>query len=241
MNEQEFPYDFKEGEVLLIDKPTTWTSFDVVKKIRGIIRVKKVGHAGTLDPLATGLLILCTGKFTKKINDMQGLDKEYTGSIYLGATTPCYDREMEPDEQFDISHITVEMIKEAAKGFEGEIEQIPPVYSALKVGGEKLYHKARKGEKITPKARQVVIHSFEIEKVELPLVYFKVKCSKGTYIRSLAHDLGKALNAGAHLYGLRRTKVGEYSIDDAWNLQELADYLIANKALILENARSQEH
>ena len=230
----EFPYNFAEGATLLVDKPIDWTSFDVVKKIRVIIKAK-IGHAGTLDPLATGLMILCTGKFTKKLTDFQGLDKTYTGAFYLGATRPSFDRETEIDETFDISGLTEDAIRAATKPFIGDIDQMPPIYSAIKKDGKKLYTHARQGTEVVIEPRKVRIDQFEITKIELPLVYFSVKCSKGTYIRSLAHDFGKALNAGAHLHELRRTAVGDFSIDDAWQLNELVDYLNENKALFLRH------
>lgn len=220
---------FIDGARLLVDKPTEWTSFDVVNKIRSSLKYNlglkklKVGHAGTLDPLATGLLIICTGKFTKKLADYQGLDKEYTGTIFLGATTPSYDHETEPDAHFPIDHITEESIEEVREKFIGELEQLPPIYSAIKVDGQPLYKKARKGEAVEVKPRNVKIFEFEITNIELPSIDFRVRCSKGTYIRSLAHDFGKALGSGAYLSKLRRTKIGKYKVDDAWNLENLVD------------------
>ena len=213
--------DFKEGKVLLIDKPLNWTSFQVVNKVRWLIRQKfdlkkiKVGHAGTLDPLATGLLILCTGKFTKKIETYQAQVKEYTGSFTLGATTPSYDLETEIDNSFDISGITSEMIRQTTQQFLGEIQQQAPIFSALKKDGRKLYEYARAGEKVEAPTRAVTISEFEITNIEMPNIAFRVVCSKGTYIRSLAHDFGKALNNGAHLSELRRTKIGDFSVEDA--------------------------
>jgi tRNA pseudouridine55 synthase len=232
-------FDFSSGKVILVDKPLTWTSFDAVKKVRGIIRVKKVGHAGTLDPLATGLIILCTGKFTKKLTDLTSDDKEYTGSFYLGATRPSFDKETEVDQEFETAHITEDAIYEAAKSFTGDIEQTPPIYSAVKIGGEASYKKARRGEAVVIKSRTVTIREFEITKIEMPVVHFRVACSKGTYIRTLANDFGKALGSGAYLDSLHRTRSGEYLAADAWDLAELSDYLIENKALILEHANSQ--
>lgn len=232
-------FDFVSGKVLLIDKPLHWTSFDAVKKIRGIIKVKKVGHAGTLDPLATGLIILCTGKYTKKLTELTADDKEYTGTIYLGSTRPSYDKETEIDAEFDISHITEADIYKAAESFTGEIEQTPPIFSAVKVDGKTAYNLARKGEEVALKSRKVTIQEFEITGIEMPLVHFRVACSKGTYIRSLANDFGKALGAGAYLDALRRTRSGEYNVADAWDLQELSEYLISNKALILQHAGIQ--
>ncbi len=222
---------FIEGACLLIDKPLTWTSFDVVNKIRtglkyslGIKKIK-VGHAGTLDPMATGLLIVCTGKFTKKISEYQDMPKEYTGTIRLGATTPSYDAETEPDGTFPVQHITPEMMEQARQQFIGEIDQMPPMFSAIKVDGQPLYKKARLGEHVEVQPRPVKIYEFEFTKVALPEIEFRVKCSKGTYIRSLAHDLGKALRSGAYLASLRRTKIGKYSVDDAWNLEDLVDHI----------------
>ena len=211
--------DYKSGQVLLIDKPLDWTSFQVVNKLRWHIRQKfdikkiKVGHAGTLDPLATGLLIICTGKFTKKINEYQGQVKEYTGEITLGATTPSYDLETEIDATFPLEHITEELIYKTTKQFIGEIDQQPPIFSALKKEGRRLYELARKGETTEIPFRKITIEEFEITKIELPKVQFRVVCSKGTYIRSLAYDFGKALNSGGHLSALRRTKIGEFSVE----------------------------
>jgi tRNA pseudouridine55 synthase len=220
--------DYKNGQVLLIDKPLEWTSFQVVNKLRWHIRKKfnikkiKVGHAGTLDPLATGLLIICTGKFTKKIEEYQGQIKEYTGELSLGATTPSYDLETAIDKTFPVSHLTDELIIETAKKFVGEIDQKPPIFSAIKKEGKRLYELAREGKTTTIKSRKITVSTFEITKINLPVVNFKVVCSKGTYIRSLAYDFGIALNSGAHLSGLRRTKIGNFSVDGA--LQPL-DYI----------------
>ncbi len=213
--------DYKEGQVLLIDKPLKWTSFQVVNKIRWHIRQKfgikkiKVGHAGTLDPLATGLLILCTGKFTKKIDEYQGQIKEYTGEITLGATTPSYDLETEVNESFSTEHISEELIYETTKQFVGEIDQKPPIFSAIKKDGKRLYELARAGETTDIKSRRINIETFEITNIDLPKVQFRVVCSKGTYIRSLAYDFGNALNSGGHLSKLRRTKIGNFSVDNA--------------------------
>ena len=224
-------YNFKEGTILLVDKPLEWTSFDVVNKIRYKVKHKlgvkkiKVGHAGTLDPLATGLLIICTGKFTKKLNDLQGLVKEYTGTIKLGATTPSYDAEKEEDAQFPIDHITEELIEKTRQTFLGDIEQIPPIYSALKVDGERLYKKARKGIMVEIKPRPVHIYDFDIQEIRLPFIDFRIKCSKGTYIRSIAHDFGKVMDSGSYLTGLRRTEIGDHHVDDSWNLEELIEYI----------------
>ena len=234
--EDPFPaQQFLNGTCLLVDKPPSWTSFDVVNKIRTTLkhtfnlRKIKVGHAGTLDPMATGLLVICTGKFTKKLTDFQGLGKEYMGTITLGATTPSYDKETEPDATFPFQHITAEQIENARQSFLGEIAQLPPMYSAIKVDGQPLYKRARKGERVEIKARNVIIHEFEITNVELPDIELRVTCSKGTYIRSLAYDFGKALESGAHLSALRRTKVGHFNIKDAWDLEKLIDHIESQK------------
>lgn len=212
---------YQEGKVLLIDKPLNWTSFQVVNKIRWLIKQQfeikkiKVGHAGTLDPLATGLLILCTGKFTKKIETYQAQVKEYNGTITLGATTPSYDLESEVDQIFDISGITKEDILQNTQHFIGEIQQQPPIFSALKKDGKRLYEYAREGEHVEIPKRAITINEFKITNIDIPNVEFRVVCSKGTYIRSLAHDFGKMLNNGAHLSSLRRTKIGDFSVDNA--------------------------
>ncbi|SFC13977.1 tRNA pseudouridine55 synthase [Parapedobacter composti] len=220
-------FDFASGEVFLVDKPLRWTSFDVIRKIRNAIKPQKVkvGHAGTLDPLATGLLIVCTGKFTKRIEAFQAQEKEYTGTITLGATTPSYDLEREIDQRFDISGITEARILETAAAFVGEIEQVPPAHSAVKMDGERVYEKARRGETVAVKPRKVYIREFEITGIELPNVQFRVVCSKGTYIRSLAHDFGKALDNGAHLSSLRRTRSGDFHVTDAWQMADLVECL----------------
>lgn len=217
--------DYKNGQVILIDKPLEWTSFQVVNKVRWLIRKQfnlkkiKVGHAGTLDPLATGLLILCTGKFTKQIETYQAQHKEYTGIITLGATTPSYDLETEIDNRFEIGSISEENIRNTTKQFVGDIQQQPPVFSALKKEGKRLYEYARAGEVVEIPSRQIHISSFEITKINMPEVSFKVACSKGTYIRSLAHDFGKALDNGAHLSALRRTKIGDFSVNNAISIE----------------------
>jgi tRNA pseudouridine55 synthase len=222
---------YKEGKVLLIDKPLNWTSFQVVNKVRWLIKQQfsikkiKVGHAGTLDPLATGLLILCTGKFTKKIETYQAQVKEYTGTITLGATTPSYDLESEIDQKFDISEISEEDILKNTQQFLGEIQQQPPIFSALKKNGKRLYEYAREGSKIEIPSRAVTIKEFEITKIELPCIEFRIVCGKGTYIRSLAHDFGRSLNNGAHLSGLRRTKIGEFRIEDAISVLEFEKFI----------------
>lgn len=223
--------DYKEGQVILIDKPLEWTSFQAVNKVRWLIRKSfdikkiKVGHAGTLDPLATGLLIICTGKLTKKIDTFQAQEKEYTGTFTLGATTPSYDLETETDKTFDISAITSEKIMGATKQFLGEIQQQPPVFSALKKDGIRLYEFARSGEEVEIPYRTVTISEFEITKIDLPKIAFRVVCSKGTYIRSLANDFGKALNNGAHLSALRRTRIGEFSVENAVGIEAFENSL----------------
>ena len=223
--------DYKDGQILLIDKPLHWTSFQAVNKLRWLIKktfkIKKikVGHAGTLDPLATGLLIICTGKFTKKIDELQGQIKEYTGTITLGATTPSYDLETEVDQTFDIDHITEQAILNTTKQFIGEIEQYPPVFSALKKDGKRLYEYAREGKAVEIKPRTIEIKEFEITKVNLPDVEFRVVCSKGTYIRSLAHDFGRALDSGGHLTELRRTKIGDYDVADGLSIETFENQL----------------
>jgi tRNA pseudouridine55 synthase len=218
--------DYKNGQVLLIDKPLTWTSFQVVNKLRWEIRQRfnikkiKVGHAGTLDPLATGLLIICTGKQTKEIHIYQGQIKEYTGTITLGATTPSYDLETEINQTFSTEHITEDLLKETTKQFIGDIQQKPPIFSAIKKDGKRLYELARKGETTEINARTVTVSKFEITNINLPEVDFKVVCSKGTYIRSLAFDFGNALKSGAHLSSLRRTKIGDFSVDKASSVND---------------------
>lgn len=223
-----FPkFNFTEGEVLLINKPYHWTSFDVVGKIRNSFKPLKlkVGHAGTLDPLATGLLIICTGKLTKQIDTFQAEEKEYTGTFTLGATTPSYDLETEVDQTFDISGLTEKDILENTKHFIGDLEQYPPAHSAIKVDGERLYEKARRGEEVTLKTRKVYISEFEITRIELPEVDFRVACSKGTYIRSLAYDFGKKLNNGAYLSKLRRTRSGNFRVENAFEVMELVNHI----------------
>lgn len=211
--------DFLEGQILLIDKPLTWSSFQAVNKLKYILKRKydlpkkfKIGHAGTLDPLATGLLIICTGKFTKRITEIQAQAKEYTGTITVGATTPSYDLETEIDATFPTEHISEALILETTKQFLGEIDQKPPVFSAIKKDGKRLYEHARAGEDVEIAFRKTTIHDFEITRIALPEIDFRVKCSKGTYIRSLAFDFGIALNSGAHLTALRRTKIGDYDV-----------------------------
>ena len=216
---------FDQGQVLLIDKPLQWTSFDVVRRIRHLIRVKKVGHAGTLDPLATGLLIICTGKFTKKINEYMAREKEYTGTFTLGATTPTYDLESKPENFKSLDNISEGKIKSATKSFLGEIMQVPPAHSAIKVEGKRVYELARKGKEVKLEPRKLFVREFEITAIELPVVHFRVVCSTGTYIRSLANDFGEALICGAYLSSLRRTRIGEFKIEDAFSMEGFEDYL----------------
>ena len=214
--------DFLNGQIILIDKPLHWTSFQAVNKMKyalinkaGLPKKFKIGHAGTLDPLASGLLLVCTGKFTKRITELQGQAKEYTGTFYIGATTPSYDLETEIDETFDTSHVDESLIHETVKQFLGEIDQKPPIFSAIKKDGVRLYEHARAGETIEIASRKTTIHEFEITRIALPEVDFRVVCSKGTYIRSLAFDFGQALQSGAHLTALRRTKIGDYDVQNA--------------------------
>lgn len=223
--------DYISGQVLLIDKPLHWTSFQVVNKLRWELKRAfnlkkiKVGHAGTLDPLATGLLVLCTGKMTKQIDTFQGQIKEYTGTFVIGSTTPSYDLETEIDATFPTEHITQTLIQETTKQFLGAIEQFPPVFSAIKKDGKRLYEFARAGESVDIKSRTVHIWEFEITKFEGKAIDFRVVCSKGTYIRSLAHDFGKALNSGAHLSALRRTKIGEFEVSKAISMENFIEHL----------------
>jgi len=216
---KQLPYAI--GKMLLIDKPLHWTSFDVVRKLRGILQIKKIGHAGTLDPLATGLLIVCTGKFTKNINEYMAKEKEYTGHITLGAVTPTFDLESEPEQCKAIEGINHEMIYSATEQFTGAIEQLPPIYSALKKDGVALYELARKGIEVKVEPRKISIHSFEITAIDLPVVAFKVVCSTGTYIRSLANDFGAALGCGGYLSSLRRTRIVEFKASDATDIDAL--------------------
>ncbi|MCL5126925.1 tRNA pseudouridine(55) synthase TruB [Algibacter sp. L4_22] len=217
--------DYQAGQVLLIDKPLTWTSFQVVNKLRWEIRqafnIKKikVGHAGTLDPLATGLLVICTGKMTKQIDTFQGQIKEYTGTFILGGTTPSYDLESEVNETFETSHITEDLIYGTTAKFIGDIEQFPPIFSALKKDGKRLYEYARAGETVEIKSRKINVSEFEITKIDGLNIDFRIVCSKGTYIRSLAHDFGKALQSGAHLSALRRTKIGDFNVNDGDSIE----------------------
>ncbi len=226
--------DFAAGSTILVDKPFEWTSFDVVNKLRWHLRKKlgvkklKVGHAGTLDPLATGLLVLCIGKHTKKINDFIQDDKEYTGTILLGKTTPSFDLETEYNAEYETTHITSEMMKEVALSFIGEQDQVPPIFSAKQVDGKRAYEHARKGKEIELKANKVNISAFEIDPENFPEIKFRVVCSKGTYIRSMASDFGKKLNSGGTLIELRRTRSGDFKIDEAKSVEEWIDFIENN-------------
>ena len=229
--------DFLEGQVLLVDKPLTWSSFQAVNKLKYLLKREfdlpkkfKIGHAGTLDPLATGLLIVCTGKFTKKITEIQSQTKEYTGTITVGGTTPSYDLETAIDKTFPVNHITPELIQETTLQFIGEIDQKPPVFSAIKKDGKRLYEHARAGEEVEISTRKTTIYEFEITKIDLPNIDFRVTCSKGTYIRSLAFDFGNALQSGAHLSALRRTKIGAYDVKNAHNPEHFLENLNNNEA-----------
>ena len=220
------PNAFEQGQMLLVDKPLGWTSFDVVRKLRRLVRTKKIGHAGTLDPLATGLLILCTGKYTKRINEYMAQEKEYTGTITLGASTPTYDLESEPVPQKDPVYITPEMVSEVIAGqFTGAIDQIPPAHSAIKVGGQRVYELARKGKEVNLQPRRITVKTFEITAYRLPVIEFRVVCSTGTYIRSLANDLGAVLGCGGYLSSLRRTRIGAYGVDQALSMETAEKYI----------------
>ena len=224
-------FDFIRGEILVLNKPLDWTSFDLVQKVRNMLcrlmKVKKlkIGHAGTLDPKATGVMILCSGKSTKQIDEIQADEKEYIALLKVGATTPSFDLETEEDEQFQTAHITREMVENVLTLFLGSIEQVPPAYSAVKVDGKRAYKFARQGKEIELKSKMLVIKEIELLKYEMPEIELRIVCSKGTYIRALARDIGKALNSGAYLIGLQRTRIGEYSIDQSLELTELADML----------------
>ena len=220
-------FNFEQGEIFLINKPFRWTSFDVVNNLRGFLRsglgIKKmkIGHTGTLDPLATGLLILCTGKFTRQIEQFKNLDKEYTGTITLGATTPSFDLETEIDFSFPCDHITEEAIRSVSGSMTGTHQQLPPIYSAVKIDGKRAYDYARKNQEVIMQPKRITISAFEVQEINLPQVHFRVSCSKGTYIRALARDLGVALNTGAHLSALCRTRIGPYHLRDAYNIEDL--------------------
>jgi tRNA pseudouridine55 synthase len=227
-------FNFAEGEVLLIDKPLDWTSFDVVNKLKFALKKQwgknlKVGHAGTLDPRATGLLIVCTGKKTKDIERIQNADKVYTGTIFLGATTECYDTERPVNQTFDISGISEDNLVQCASTFVGTQEQFPPAHSAVKIDGKRAYDLARAGKEVAVKAKSITIHKFDLTNIALPLISFYVECTKGTYIRSLANDFGQRLHNGAYLHSLRREKIGEYSVEDAWQVEELIQAIQATK------------
>ena len=220
---------FEEGKVLLLDKPLEWTSFDVIRKIRNTIKIKKVGHAGTLDPLATGLLIVCTGKFTKKINEYMAQEKEYTGTITLGAVTPTYDLESEPENFKSLDRITEELIRKTTQQFTGEILQTPPIHSAIKQKGKPVYLLARKGIDVVLEPRKITIREFEIVNIEMPVISFRVVCTTGTYIRSLANDFGIALGCGGYLSKLRRTRIGNFLVEDAMSMEEFTDFVAHGK------------
>jgi tRNA pseudouridine55 synthase len=226
--------DFLEGQIILIDKPLHWTSFQAVNKMKWVLKSNlglpkkfKIGHAGTLDPLASGLLLVCTGKFTKRITELQGQAKEYTGTFYIGATTPSYDLETEIDQNFPTEHIDQALIYETVKQFLGEIDQKPPIYSAIKKDGVRLYEHARAGETVEIATRKTTIQEFEITRIALPEVDFRVVCSKGTYIRSLAYDFGKAMGSGSHLIALRRTKIGDYNVTDGMDVDAFEETIIS--------------
>ncbi len=226
MNKDISQLDFAAGETLLFDKPKGWTSFDVVKKVRGLVRVKKVGHAGTLDPLATGLLILCTGKKTKTIESIQGQEKEYEVEFRLGATTPSYDAEFPPENIVDCSHLTEADLERELEQFRGEIEQYPPKFSAVKVGGKRAYKAARKGQDIELRPRNVTVYAFDLLEFRAPdWGRAVIRCSKGTYIRSLVHDLGQALGVGGYILELKRTRIGPHQLENAWEINEFAESL----------------
>lgn len=221
--------NFEEGATLLIDKPLGWTSFDAIRKIRNVIKIKKVGHAGTLDPLATGLLIVCTGKFTKRINDYMAQEKEYIGSFTLGATTPTYDLESEPENFKPFTHLSEKEIQLAANKFVGEINQVPPIHSAIKKEGKRVYELARKGIDVQLEPRKITIKSFEVDIEQLPKVVFRVTCSTGTYIRSLANDFGAFLSCGAYLSSLRRTRIGKFRVDDGFTPEQFENMITTKK------------
>ncbi|MFV0606567.1 MAG: tRNA pseudouridine(55) synthase TruB [Niabella sp.] len=229
--------DFAEGAVLLIDKPLEWTSFDAVRKIRNLIKIKKVGHAGTLDPLATGLLIVCTGKFTKKINEYMAQEKEYTGTFTLGAITPTYDLESEPENFMPYVHLTKEQIVEATSLFTGVINQVPPIHSAIKKDGKRAYELARKGVDVKLEPRAITIKEFDVDTADLPLIHFRVVCSTGTYIRSLANDFGKALGCGAYLSSLRRTRIGNFTVADAISIEDFEKIILERKRTAMDDIK----
>jgi tRNA pseudouridine55 synthase len=212
--------DFESGQVLLFDKPYGWTSFDLVRKVRGLIRIKKIGHAGTLDPLATGLMILCTGKFTKRISEFMGQEKEYIAEMTLGAVTPTYDLESEPEQHTPCDHVTSDLLETVLVSFRGPIQQVPPAHSAIKVGGKRVYELARAGKEVKLEPRPVTIRLLEVIQVNKNIITLRVVCSTGTYIRSLVNDIGQALGCGAHLSGLTRTRIGEQILSNAMQVTE---------------------
>ncbi len=228
-------YNFSDGEVLLFNKPYQWTSFDLVNNVRYFIRNKldypklKIGHAGTLDPLATGLLILCTGKFTKKIDDFQAQEKEYTGTFTIGATTPSYDMEKEVDKTYDYSHVDEALIKSATAKLTGTFDQIPPIFSAVKIKGKRAYDYARHNEEVVIKPKQITVSEFEITGINLPEVHFRIVCSKGTYIRALARDFGELLNCGSYLSALCRTRIGEFKLENAFEVENFKNMFLETK------------
>jgi len=224
-------FDFIQGELLVLNKPIDWTSFDLVNKVRNMlcrlmkIKKLKIGHAGTLDPKATGVMILCSGKSTKQIDEIQADEKEYIALLKIGATTPSFDLETEEDAQFETSHVTKELVEQVLPRFIGFIEQIPPAFSAIKVGGKRAYKFARKGVDVELKSKSLVIKEIELLRYEMPEIELRIVCSKGTYIRALARDIGLALDSGAYLTGLKRTRIGEFTIDQSLDLKELSDML----------------
>lgn len=227
--------DLENGSVILLDKPLRWTSFQAVNKLKWLIlrhyhlKKVKIGHAGTLDPLATGLLIVCVGKYTKRIEEFQAKEKQYTGTMRLGATTPCFDLEKPIDATYDYSHVTEELLRDIVKRFEGEQLQVPPTFSAVRVDGKRAFSYARQGEDVKILPKPITISSFEVTRVALPDFDFRITCSKGTYIRALARDLGQALNCGAHLTALRRTRIGDFSVEDAWQMDDLVSQFQVRK------------
>jgi tRNA pseudouridine55 synthase len=221
-----------DGYVFFVNKPLDWTSFNIVAKIRNTARIKKVGHAGTLDPLATGVLIVCTGKFTKKINEYMGMEKEYTGTITLGATTPSFDLETAPENFLPFDYVSENLINEKLKDFTGEISQIPPKFSAIKIGGKTAYKLARKGEEVELKSRTVTIKVFEITKIDLPVLHFRIVCTTGTYIRSIANDFGAALGCGGYLSSLCRTRIGDFSITACKEVHDIVEEINKAKEII---------
>ncbi|QQS28598.1 MAG: tRNA pseudouridine(55) synthase TruB [Sphingobacteriales bacterium] len=241
ISEKKQDFNFEDGEVVLVNKPLKWTSFDVVNKLRYACGVKKIGHAGTLDPMATGLLIICIGRnATRRIEEFMGMDKEYTGTFFLGATTPSFDTEHEPDRFYDISHIKEEDLFKTAQALTGSYLQTPPMFSAVKVNGSPLYLKARKGQEIAVEKRPITVHELELTNINLPLIEVRIKCSKGTYIRSIASDFGKLLQNGAYLSALCRTKIGNFNLKDAWELESLVKAIAPYKSKPQANIEFQK-